>query len=71
MAVGLDTGVPWVMCKEDDAPDPLVSYLYFWFHPEIGPDLGLFSYSFLVLWKHFWQQKVFENQTETDSCFNV
>lgn len=27
MAVGLDTGVPWVMCKEDDAPDPVVSYL--------------------------------------------
>ena len=27
MAVGLDTGVPWVMCKEDDAPDPLVSHL--------------------------------------------
>lgn len=25
MAVGLDTGVPWVMCKEDDAPDPIVS----------------------------------------------
>lgn len=29
MAVGLDTGVPWVMCKEDDAPDPIVSYLFF------------------------------------------
>lgn len=27
MAVALDTGVPWVMCKEDDAPDPMVSYL--------------------------------------------
>lgn len=27
MAVGLNTGVPWVMCKEDDAPDPVVSYL--------------------------------------------
>lgn len=27
MAVGLDTGVPWVMCKEDDAPDPVVSHL--------------------------------------------
>ena len=26
MAVGMNTGVPWVMCKEDDAPDPLVSY---------------------------------------------
>lgn len=25
MAVGLGTGVPWVMCKEDDAPDPVVS----------------------------------------------
>lgn len=25
MALGLDTGVPWVMCKEDDAPDPIVS----------------------------------------------
>lgn len=25
MAVGLNTGVPWVMCKEDDAPDPVVS----------------------------------------------
>ncbi|KAG6483568.1 hypothetical protein ZIOFF_060216 [Zingiber officinale] len=22
--VGLGTGVPWVMCKEDDAPDPVV-----------------------------------------------
>ncbi|KAJ1408012.1 Glycoside hydrolase superfamily [Sesbania bispinosa] len=27
MAVGLGTGVPWVMCKEDDAPDPVVSLL--------------------------------------------
>lgn len=25
MAVGLKTGVPWVMCKQDDAPDPIVS----------------------------------------------
>lgn len=27
MAVGLGTGVPWVMCKQDDAPDPIVSSL--------------------------------------------
>lgn len=26
MAVGLGTGVPWVMCKQDDAPDPIVSF---------------------------------------------
>ncbi|KAL8113730.1 hypothetical protein AgCh_020865 [Apium graveolens] len=25
MAVGLDTGVPWVMCKQDDAPDPTIN----------------------------------------------
>ncbi|KAL8127135.1 hypothetical protein AgCh_014162 [Apium graveolens] len=25
MALGLDTGVPWVMCKEDDAPDPIIN----------------------------------------------
>jgi hypothetical protein len=24
MAVSLDTGVPWVMCQQADAPDPLV-----------------------------------------------
>ncbi|XP_057806866.1 beta-galactosidase 3-like [Salvia miltiorrhiza] len=25
MAVALDTGVPWVMCKEEDAPDPVIN----------------------------------------------
>ncbi|CAL0327012.1 unnamed protein product [Lupinus luteus] len=25
MAVGLSTGVPWVMCKENDAPDPVIN----------------------------------------------
>lgn len=24
MAVALETGVPWMMCKQDDAPDPVV-----------------------------------------------
>jgi len=24
MALALNTGVPWIMCKEDDAPDPIV-----------------------------------------------
>lgn len=30
MAVGLGTGVPWIMCKQDDAPDPIVSSSYFY-----------------------------------------
>ncbi|WVZ12992.1 hypothetical protein V8G54_017522, partial [Vigna mungo] len=25
MAVGLDTGVPWIMCKQEDAPDPIIN----------------------------------------------
>ncbi|CAH2067723.1 unnamed protein product [Thlaspi arvense] len=25
LAVELETGVPWVMCKQDDAPDPLIN----------------------------------------------
>lgn len=25
MAVGLNTGVPWVMCKQPDAPDPIIN----------------------------------------------
>ncbi|KOM29611.1 hypothetical protein LR48_Vigan728s003400 [Vigna angularis] len=25
MAVGLDTGVPWIMCKQEDAPDPVIN----------------------------------------------
>ena len=27
MAVGLQTGVPWIMCKQTDAPDAMVSLL--------------------------------------------
>ena len=26
MAVDLQTGVPWVMCKQTNAPDPVVSF---------------------------------------------
>ena len=33
MAVGLNTGVPWMMCKQDDAPDPVVSPPVMKFHP--------------------------------------
>lgn len=24
MAVNLNTGVPWIMCKQDEVPDPIV-----------------------------------------------
>lgn len=42
MALGLSTGVPWVMCKQEDAPYPIVcfslpsfSYLIFHFSLDI------------------------------------
>ncbi|KAK9131147.1 hypothetical protein Sjap_011634 [Stephania japonica] len=37
MAVGLGTGVPWVMCKQEDAPEPLINtcndFYCDWFSP--------------------------------------
>lgn len=37
MAIGLDTGVPWIMCKQLNAPEPVVgsfnfSWNFFFFH---------------------------------------
>ena len=29
MALALDTGVPWIMCKQSDAPAPIVSLYMF------------------------------------------
>lgn len=26
LAIGFKTGIPWIMCKQTDAPDPVVSY---------------------------------------------
>jgi hypothetical protein len=32
MAVSLQAGVPWMMCKQNDAPGPVVSFHYILFH---------------------------------------
>jgi hypothetical protein len=34
MAVALNTSVPWIMCKEDDAPDPIVCTVPLLFNTE-------------------------------------
>ncbi|KAF0907201.1 hypothetical protein E2562_015710 [Oryza meyeriana var. granulata] len=34
MAVALNTGVPWIMCKEDDAPDPILCAVLLLFNTE-------------------------------------
>lgn len=46
MALDLGTGVPWVMCKQDDAPDPVVSFA------PISPT-HLFCSFFLSFFKSF------------------
>ena len=33
MAEGLSTGVPWMMCKQDDAPDSIVCVFFFIYLP--------------------------------------
>jgi hypothetical protein len=38
MAVALDTGVPWVMCQQNDAPDPIVTISTFEFSLQISSD---------------------------------
>lgn len=42
MAIGLGTGVPWVMCKQDDAPDPIVSSV----------DIYLFNRNIFTFYRH-------------------
>lgn len=42
MAVSMDTGVPWVMCQQADAPDPIVSLSF-----PLGSVINLLSSTFL------------------------
>lgn len=66
MAVELGTGVPWVMCKEEDAPDPVVSilalfssisifYYFTLFWPLMcNPKCDRDSLSFKLIIRHCW-----------------
>lgn len=38
MAVGLNTGVPWLMCKQDDAPDPVINTCNGFYCDYFSPD---------------------------------
>ncbi|XP_010534899.1 PREDICTED: beta-galactosidase 1 [Tarenaya hassleriana] len=40
MAVGLGTGVPWVMCKQDDAPDPIINTCNGFYCDYFSPNKG-------------------------------
>ncbi|CAH9146966.1 unnamed protein product [Cuscuta epithymum] len=38
MALQTDTGVPWVMCKQDDAPDPIINSCNGFYCDEFSPN---------------------------------
>ncbi|KAL8146036.1 hypothetical protein AgCh_003971 [Apium graveolens] len=38
LAVGMDIGVPWVMCKEDDAPDPVINTCNVFYCDDFSPN---------------------------------
>ncbi|KAG5068772.1 hypothetical protein JHK85_001149 [Glycine max] len=38
MVVEMGTGVPWVMCKEDDAPDPVINTYYGFYCHKFTPN---------------------------------
>lgn len=61
MAVGLDTGVPWVMCKQDDAPDPIVSVAPGTIQHFLLSLLYLFLFLFCIIlvWNEFKWSKMF------------
>ncbi|KAG9143293.1 hypothetical protein Leryth_010216 [Lithospermum erythrorhizon] len=40
MAVDLGTGVPWVMCKQDDAPDPIINACNGFYCDYFSPNKG-------------------------------
>lgn len=45
MALALDAGVPWVMCKQTDAPENIVRT----HHLRIATPLNFFKLNFLVI----------------------
>ncbi|CAM8915603.1 unnamed protein product [Rhodiola kirilowii] len=50
MAVGLGTGVPWVMCKQDDAPDPVINTCNGFYCDEFTPNKAYKP----TLWTEAW-----------------
>ncbi|KAK7341805.1 hypothetical protein VNO80_24744 [Phaseolus coccineus] len=50
MATSLDTGVPWVMCQQEDAPDPIINTCNGFYCDQFNPN----SYSKPKMWTENW-----------------
>ncbi|KAK1697951.1 hypothetical protein QYE76_014648 [Lolium multiflorum] len=71
MAVGLQTGVPWMMCKQDDAPDPIINTCNGLICGEtfVGPN----SPSKPALWTENWTTRypIYGNDTKLRSTEDI
>ncbi|KAL9254475.1 Beta-galactosidase 12-like protein [Drosera capensis] len=56
MAVGLNTSVPWVMCKQDDAPDPIINTCNAFYCEDFVPDEPYKPKMFTELWSGWYTQ---------------
>ncbi|XP_047979427.1 beta-galactosidase 16-like [Salvia hispanica] len=70
-AVGLQTGVPWVMCKQDDAPDPVINSCNGLRCGEtfVGPNSPNKPALWTENWTHFYD--VYGNATRIRSAENI
>uniref|UniRef100_A0A452Z6C7 Beta-galactosidase n=1 Tax=Aegilops tauschii subsp. strangulata TaxID=200361 RepID=A0A452Z6C7_AEGTS len=71
MAVGLQTGVPWMMCKQNDAPDPIINTCNGLICGEtfVGPN----SPSKPALWTENWTTRypIYGNDTKLRSTEDI
>ncbi|KAL9253007.1 Beta-galactosidase 12-like protein [Drosera capensis] len=56
MAVGLNTGVPWVMCKQADAPDPIINTCNAFYCEDFVPNTNYKPKMFTELWSGWYTQ---------------
>ncbi|KAL2232361.1 beta-galactosidase 16 [Sesamum indicum] len=71
MAVGLETGVPWVMCKQDDAPDPVINACNGMRCGEtfVGPNSPNKPAIWTENWTHFYD--IYGNKTKIRSAQDI
>ncbi|XP_019150893.1 PREDICTED: beta-galactosidase-like [Ipomoea nil] len=56
MAIGLNTGVPWIMCKQDDAPDPIIDTCNGFYCENFHPNKPYKPKMFTEVWTGWYTQ---------------
>ncbi|XP_031094833.1 beta-galactosidase-like isoform X2 [Ipomoea triloba] len=56
MAIGLNTGVPWIMCKQEDAPDPIIDTCNGFYCENFHPNKPYKPKMFTEVWTGWYTQ---------------